>query len=524
MKAIIIDDEIHVREGLILLAEWENFGITTILEAADGLEAIKLIREHEPEIIFTDMNMPKCDGIELIKWIRTENINSKTIAVSGYDDFKYMKNAIMYGVFDYLLKPIHKNDLNETLMKAVEEWKKKNSLRLFNKSNDQVVWDHLLSDVLDKPKLTIPIIEDIEKEYHLDVSHEPFTVALLSIRMHRTKKDQENMGVVFSSILSICNEAISRYKKGIAFRNMNKEDEIVLLLWKLNDEHYVINQIISQIKQATNLHCTIALGQQFLQLVDAYQSARQIYDKHNLIEMNSQTILSTIPKNDQKHIKHLLDYSEEIKWAIQSGSMEQLDKVLKQIYVSSEKNEIFTMEQLELWESQFDILKKHWLKEYEINKHSDLYKGNDYWDDHGCFDFTRFQEEKRKEFNGLLEMIFQVNFKKEKNSVLLIEEYLRNNYQKDITLSDISEQFYLSREYISRKFKQQFNKTITDYVTALRIEKAKELLENPYLKVYEIASSVGYLNDKYFIKVFKKTVGITPKEFQKEYVVKRMNV
>ncbi|MCM2606967.1 response regulator [Rossellomorea marisflavi] len=83
MKAIIVDDEKHVREGLILLADWASHGIDTVMEAEDGEEAVELIQKHRPEIIFTDMRMPKRDGISLLKWIHTADIRSKTIVVSG---------------------------------------------------------------------------------------------------------------------------------------------------------------------------------------------------------------------------------------------------------------------------------------------------------------------------------------------------------------------------------------------------------------------------------------------------------
>ena len=117
VKAIIIDDEKHVREGLLLLAQWKHHGIHTILEAEDGEEAKKLIMEHKPEIIFTDMRMPKLDGISLLKWLHSSNIHCKTIVVSGYDDFEYMRNAIYYKSFDYLLKPIRQERLQTALKK-----------------------------------------------------------------------------------------------------------------------------------------------------------------------------------------------------------------------------------------------------------------------------------------------------------------------------------------------------------------------------------------------------------------------
>ncbi|WP_026583272.1 response regulator transcription factor [Bacillus sp. J33] len=243
MKAIIVDDEKHVREGLMLLADWNRYGINTIMEAADGNEAVKLITEHRPEIIFTDMRMPKRDGISLLKWIHSSDISSKTIVVSGYDDFEYMRNAICYKSFDYILKPIDPEILNETLERAVTEWN----------------------------------------------------------RQSFPEKDQQN-------------------------------------------------------------------------------------------------------------------------------------------------------------------------------------------------------------HNG------------EKNVIQQIEEFLLESYNKDINLQEIADRFYLSREYISRKFKQEYKATITDFVTNIRMKKAKELLQNPKLKIYEIAFHVGYQDEKYFSRVFKKTEGISPNEYRSSSV------
>jgi two-component system, response regulator YesN len=249
MKAIIIDDEKHVRDGLLLLGEWDKHGIETIIEAEDGNEAIKLISEHRPAIIFTDMRMPKRDGISLLKWIHQSDLLSKTIVVSGYDDFDYMRNAIYYKSFDYILKPIDPEILNETLDRAVKEWKAE--------------------------KLSRVIIQNGES---------------------------------------------------------------------LKQDNFTQNE-----------------------------------------EMN----------NMQK-----------------------------------------------------------------------------------------------------------------------IEEYLRSHFQEDINLQTIADRFFLNRDYISRKFKQEFNETITDYLTKIRIEKAKELLGNPTKKIYEIAYQVGYQNEKYFSKVFKKQTGVTPNEYR----------
>lgn len=105
---------------------------------------------------------------------------------------------------------------------------------------------------------------------------------------------------------------------------------------------------------------------------------------------------------------------------------------------------------------------------------------------------------------------------KSKSSIEEIAEYLVQHYDQDIKLQDIADHFYLSREYIARKFKQSYGDTVIGYLTNIRMEKAIDLLENPHLKIAEIASKVGYQNEKYFSKIFKKRTGTCPKEYRQK--------
>ncbi|MDQ0256656.1 two-component system response regulator YesN [Evansella vedderi] len=515
MKAMIIDDEQHVRDGLKLLGDWEKYGITSLYEAADGQEAMQLIREYEPEIIFTDMRMPRCDGIDLLKWIHNSEIHAKTIVVSGYDDFKYTKNAITYGSFDYLLKPINPVELNETLERVVAKWKEENRERVNQVETDQLIWDHLLSDVLHEQTLPPRVMEQIRAAFSPDISFNEYTIAIIPVKKAIGKKIAGDGGKGFSSLLTMLNKTLSHWNCGVAFRNITNEDEMVILFWKNMKE--MLPELHCKLKKTTGLHCIFVCGNPSDSLQEAYQSARRCLNRKNLLCTESEGFQLEEVINEGRHsveLVHLFDYSEEIKWAIQSNSVKNVDEILESIFKVFREKQWFSMEQLELWESQFEILKEHWLKEYNIPRNSPLWKTGSYWDEQGNFSLTDFFQEKTKEFHELFESVVNGQYQKEKNSVQMIEEYIRANYQKDIKLQDIADQFFLSREYISRKFKQEYNETITDYLTRIRVEKAKELLKNPYLKVYEIASVVGYQNDKYFIKVFKKVEGVTPAELR----------
>lgn len=518
MKAIIIDDEKHVREGLLLLAEWETYGIDTIYEAEDGDEAIKLISEHRPEIIFTDMRMPKRDGINLLKWIHSSDIKSETIVVSGHDDFEYMRNAIYYKSFDYILKPIDPDILNETLARAVKQWNEQALSRKSQLEDNKVIdevkplyWDRLFSGLLNKSKITPIVAKKIEKEFDVDITQEQYTIALIPLKPIMTKQFQGDTDRVFFGIVNSCNELLKKQNSGVGFRNINKPEELVILFWNHKQIHFFVEQIFSLIYQFTKISCTIALGQQSQQFISAYESAKKAFLKQNLLTKKK---IVTYKDIYARPIMHLLDYSQELKWAIRSGSIEQIDTILTSIFSSFEAAHSFSLEQLEVWENQFELLRKNWLKEYEIHDHIHLYRGLDYWKEDGSFSFQKFKAEKKQEFYDLIKALSVVKYQKEKNNMQKIEEYLRQNYQQDINLQEIADRFFLSREYISRKFKQEFEETITDYLTKIRMERAKELLGNPHLKIYEIAYHVGYQNEKYFSKVFKKLIGVTPNKYR----------
>jgi two-component system, response regulator YesN len=289
MKAIIIDDEKHVREGLLLLADWDHFGIQTILEAEDGEQAKNLITEHRPEIIFTDMRMPKLDGINLLKWLNSSGIKSKTIVVSGYDDFEYMRNAIYYKSFDYILKPIEPEILNETLSKAVNEW---NELARSWKSHVEdsrvmnevkpLYWDRLFSNLCSSEGLTIASEGKILHEFGVEIGKRQKTVGLIPIKPSVMKCFQGDRDLASFTLTNICNELLKKNNDGVCFRNINKDEELVILLWNDKNINFLLDEFYASIYQFNKICLTISLGENSMDIQKAYSSALEVYMKHDL--------------------------------------------------------------------------------------------------------------------------------------------------------------------------------------------------------------------------------------------------
>jgi len=518
MKAIIIDDEKHVRDVIRMLAQWDRFGIEEVFEARDGEEAKQLIESQRPEIIFTDMNMPNLDGIGLLEWLGRHAGGSKTIVISAYDDFHYMRNAILYGSFDYMLKPIEPDVLNDTLERAVVEWKRDaesrrsalESVRVANEAKP-LYWDRLLSGLLQRAPAP-DVAEKLEREFGVRHGVDTLTIWLMTVRPLACIRFDGNVEQAFAAMLPVCNDVLQR--AGIAFRHVARHDELVILLWQGVEKNALAKRLVAAVRQKLGIKALLAAGRDAKQAVDAYESARTMLMKSNLATAFDRQPPVDAEEAEARHASQLLDYAQDLKWALQSGSAENMDRLLDTIFEAVRKSGGMTLDRLNNWESQHALLQANCLQEYEISDGAGLYSGQAYWDEDGAFSFPKFCEEKRKQFRELIRKLYDVRFKKEKNIMQEIAQYLRDNCRREVGLQEIADRFYLSREYISRKFKTEFGLTITDFVTQVRIEKAKELLENPHLKIYEIADAVGYQNDKYFIKVFKRAEGVTPSEYR----------
>lgn len=525
MKAIIIDDELHVREAIQLLANWKQHGIDNILEASDGEEAIGLILEHRPEIIITDMMMPRKDGVALLQWLQEQGSKSKIIVISGFDDYNLMRTAIHHKSFDYILKPINENILNQTLENAINDWqqdeqerniKLKNNMKLNETIN--IYYDNLFTYLLEKSTNHTHINKKIKDEFKLNNQIE-CQIVIVYLNTYAKERFHGNMDLFYFSLLNIFNEYLQKNNSGIAFRNLNKDNEIIILVWNdLDNIKYTIKKMYMSVYETLNLSCIFAIGiksefESNLHL--PYKTASNVLKQVNLNNM-----CGMIPIFDSHDIStcklvHLLDYSQDIGFAIDSGNEKHLTDILNQIFMSLKINKYISLEQLEIWEKEFQILKNHWLDELDINSDDIRDDRIIYWDELGTISIEKFEQEKRRQFAKLFFLYHKDRINKDKKIIDEIKQFLEDNYQHDIKLHHISERFYFSREYISRKFKQEFNENITDYIVNIRMTKAKELLAYSNLSIRQISNLVGYQDEKYFSKVFKKYEGFTPNDYRK---------
>ncbi len=519
MKVLIIDDETHVREGIKLLANWDEINTTEIFEAENGRIAKDIIISERPQIIFTDMMMPELDGRELLKWIKSEKLTSKIIVVTGYEDYQFMREAIQNGASDYLLKPIDPDTLNETIMKVVEEWKKEDQQRIesikHTRKLDEILpfyRDQQLSNAIFSNEYDEKLLPDVEKTAITSVH-----ISVIKLRNLKAFIGIWSEELCYFAILNVVNEILQNKNVGIAFRNIHAKQEVCIIYWGENIENF--NKYLSDIVMTVvpfPFHISSSGQYEVDKLHEAYLEAKQIIHEYNLLEMIECPVYLRANIQEQKGL-NAIELLKLLDKMMDKNDISFFDEIINRIVNHLKEWNYFSYAQLENWHQEFELFINRWIMKNSVQTFHKI-SIDAYWDIQGHFELNDFFLAQRERVSSLLHQKGQPA--KELNTIEEIAYYIQNHYSEEISLQEFSEKFYLSREYISRKFKQIYGENLSDYIVRIRMNKAKELLKFPRLKIYEIAGEIGYQDDKYFRKIFKKMVGMTPNEYRKEFEVK----
>jgi len=313
-------------------------------------------------------------------------------------------------------------------------------------------------------------------------------------------------------------------ESGIGFRYLSSKGEVLIIFWKKFAEiGKILNRIYTTLKSTMNISCPITLGKlvsKNARLMDSYLHAKQIFSYSNILDKVANRIY--VNETHANHaLRNLMDYSASIDLAVQVGKMEAFDEVIHQITTDISAKNYLSIKQLLHVENEYLVISNRWFKYYHLPNVAieDIQKRLDsFFDENGSFMLEEYIKRKKREIAIFLKKVNKSTLQKNSNIIYEIEKYLQANFDREVKLQEISDHFYISREYISRKFKQEFNVNISDYIVKFRMKKAKSLLKNSQLKIYEIANMIGYQDDKYFRKVFKKVEGITPNEYREAYI------
>jgi len=510
-RVIIVDDEAFIRKGLRETIEWGSLGLEVSGEAGNGVEALALIRDFKPQIVITDIKMPKMDGIALLKEAKRISPNIKFIILSGYSDYAILKDAIRFGVQSYLLKPIDNDELISNLLDAVNSVKREIYLNIQQHQGEQLLKTSILNRLVTNG---IGVREFEEKAAFLNISlaAEQYVCAvyLADIADDVFEGDKQ---LALVAVHNICEE-LTR-ETGLTF--IGDKGELVFLFAGENADalrgtvNTVLCDVASRVQACLGIYMLIGVGEMVSAAGELWKSYNasvrcleySVFVKDTHIIWYDQIGL-TSQAGREIQINHDL-----IRNLMKSGDKDKFLLYMEEVFQglsSATANSVEYIRNSMIW-LVVEIMGIH----RELNEKTAHKSVVDY-------DYTDLLKIRRIEgfwhwFNQYCERIFAVSGKyaiKTDKMANQIIAYVREHYHESINLKQIAEVLQMNPSYIGQTFKRATGESFSDYLNRFRIEKAKSILADSNLKVYEVADKVGYKDYRYFLRTFKKITGMNP--------------
>ena len=533
LKVLIVDDEIKVCRLIEYLIDWKSLGLEIVGTAQDGLTAFNFVKKYSPDIVITDIRMSNYDGLELIKNIKEFNNSVSFIIISGFSQFDYARQAIKYGVDDYLLKPIKKKELLQTLNKLIMKHKvieeninEKKEIKKLISMNERMLKCNLLNENLEntdsfKKEHTI---EEVNEEYRCNFIGDYYQMILIQPVIIKQNSDERIYDFVLSKIKDILNEELSVFNEFIV---SSKEEYVYCLVNGSKEDLTNLKKQLKKIKAAI-LALKDVIGD--IKVFIALSSEKtEFKDVTNCIEEVKIAILNKIVMNAD-----ILEYSNMQNTSIKSEEI---------IDTKFRKEFLFNIETLNQTE-QIELFNKLKANLKTINVDGQLVL-NIYKDIIDLFNFgiknygiiiknKDLEDSLIKEFYRLCSiddifdnLLFKTNdslidWKNEKkleNSkpIRIAKQYINENYNLPLTLEIIGDRIGFNPTYFSSVFKKETGKNFLEYLTEIRIQNAKQILLDTDKNIVDVCEQVGFKDFKYFTKIFKKTTGLSPSDYRKLY-------
>ena len=534
IKIFLVEDEIIIREAIHKMIPWESYGFEFAGEAKDGEMALPAIRSIRPDVLITDIKMPFMDGLALSKLVLKELPDTKIIIVSGYDDFEYARQAISLGVEQYLLKPVTKSAFIEALEKIREKYEKEveqkdyiekfqKDIREYEKNTRRDFFEMLVSG-----KAELKNIYEKAEQLQIDILAECYNLILFSVASgERQREIVDAYTPEMGHLLTQIDMLIQKDENYLLFRNQMFSYAVLVKASK---------DMIEKCTQS----CMELLTQMFEQekeRIDWFICHATAVDR-----------LSMLPKCYKEAMKtfalRYVGYSHVISNE-EPKQQEHPDVDLRSIDTDAVNPEIIRNflcqalpEEVESFVSNYfhligeDALKSQMFRQYILL--------NAYF----CvisfvqslgIDRAKFQEEIpdiQAEISGSSGQVRENMVKILSRAISMREESTRGKYRTMIQAAvEFMEEHYsdeslnlnkvacaanVSANHFSALFSQEMKQTFIEYLTALRMRKARELLRCTDKRSGEIALEVGYKDAHYFSFLFKKTQGCTPSGYRSQ--------
>lgn len=512
MKVIIIDDEIHIKEAIDIMVDWEKYGIKQLFYAANGKAGLEIIEREQPDILFCDMEMPVMGGEQLLQEIVHREIKIQIIAISGYDNFTYIHATLLARGIDYLLKPFSQERVINALEQAIFriEGLRKENAKLKQHEQMGVTMAAQVLQRLCSGKVIGP--EQVQEAFSkLGAEKKEFmTVAILNRNANRLLEEQYegDRDIFFFSVSNIVREVFKTYK-------FCREIFIDDFYWQLflQDDHLNSLKIIEKMKQLEEIMNT-KMGLQMTYIVNSLGTEcsdieNEVMEQTRLLQNRGVwgcKLLASENFKEEIKIPSVQGMELGIMSAMKKRNSNALDDLIAEYCHNLKNNQQMKLRNLMNCTNDINWLLQRIISQ-NINSSQLIFEPLSIW----INDIEVWEYEVRKRMHILMDHYLEVKTPAEK-----IYEYIQENYMKEITLSTIAKDFHQTPQNIAKLFKNQYHMTVVNFILKIRMERACELLKKEDWNITQIGEMTGYEDANYFCRVFRKYFGITPMQYRKK--------
>lgn len=518
-KLMIVEDNNIQIETIRYIIDWKKYQVSEIYVARDGLDGLDMFRHVRPDIIITDIVMPIMDGISMMNEIHKEDTSVKFIFISSHNDFHYLKTALDSGVVSYILKPIEQTELEDALKKLlnqIETTKKLDNIKQYENEQLSMYRKNFLYRLLYAKKTDAESLRNNLNNLKFN-DFKNYIVVKIKISHNNSS------GADFFEAYSMARQSFFEQLEGTII--MESENCFLAVFANSLYDTDTFLQTILSISEDFSSDADVKLG--LKAFVGISKISETLMDIHLMINQASVALDNTFAMcynniniyDDDADIPfvdnvdyNIINIKGSIEEYIHSGSSEQMQMLLntycpRQIHYSKHYVQMLCMMilcsiQLIITERNIELLSI--FKDYAK-----------IWDD--IEKITTIDDLKNwiaKTIDYAAKNFRENELNRHEQLVNSIKSYINANYDSISNIEQITSSIYISESYARRIFKSLTGKTIFEYLQIVRMEKAKQLLENPKYRIYEIADMVGYKSKPYFVETFRKYTGVSPKDYR----------
>lgn len=527
VKLCIVDDIRSVVDMLKNKIPWSEHGIEVVGSATNGEEGLAVIKQTSPDIILTDIRMPKMDGLEMTRSIVEVLPHSKIIILSAYTDFEYAKKAIQYGALDYVKKPFAIDDIIKVVLKAKEAWEQEKRDRTHVIGLEKKIKESL--PALRQEYMSLLVHHQTEEEdlvewwgfLDLPPLQAPLAVMVIQIDQFTDKYGGlvvKELELARFSLQNIVEETMKEHTSAVIFREALNRYVCIMQAQPGERLMRIADACCENIASYTKFTISIGIGPEassVRELPKSYQQALSALSYHFYTGGNGAFSAQQEAQDSAAGWIYTAESENEFLFGFRSGNKEKTLEWLASIFDEmqssvvlpepSDVEHLFHGLSLRMLRVLLEKFPRSSLNEFET-KVQEARSGS-----------RSSLQEYRQWLTELCDigcrLIDKERASESQKIIYRSIDYIKSHLQLDLTLEHCARQANLSWGYYSNLFKKVSGTTFQQFVTQAKIERAKSMLIEDF-QVQEIAQELGYEHRRYFSEVFKKQTGLTPTEFK----------